>query len=129
MRVIQKNGVIWTVQVLLAALFLFAGAMKFVMPAEALQQGPIALPLVFIKFIGFAEIAGALGLVLPGLFRVHRELTPFAAVGLVIIMSGAVTISIAGFGVGAAVVPFVVGLLATYIVLGRRQWTSIPATR
>jgi hypothetical protein len=26
-------------------------------------------------------------------------------------------------------VPFVAGLLATYIVLGRHEWTAVPATR
>jgi len=129
MRVIQKSGVLWTVQALLAVLFLFAGGMKLAMPVEALQQGPIALPVSFLKFIGVAEVTGALGLILPGLLRVHRELTPFAAIGLVIIMSGAVTISVTSMGIGAGVVPFITGLLATYIVLGRRQWTSVPATR
>ena len=126
MRVIQKPSVLWTVQGLLAALFLFAGASKFMMPIEAMQQGPIALPAAFLYFIGAAECLGALGLVLPGLLRIRRDLTPVAAVGLVIIMSGATTITIESGIIGGAAVPFVVGLLATLVVFGRRQWVSLP---
>ena len=120
----QKSKALWTVQGLLAALFLFAGASKFMMPAEALQQGPVVLPLAFIYFIGVAECLGALGLVLPGLLKIRRDLTPLAAIGLVIIMSGATTVTIESGIIGGAAVPFVVGLLATLIVFGRRQWAT-----
>src|SRR6185503_1904849 len=117
-RIIKKSGLLWTVQTLLALLFLFAGVSKFVMPPELMQQGPIVLPLAFIKFIGVCEVAGALGLLLPGILRFHRELTPIAAVGLVIIMSGATTITIEGGAVSGAVVPLVVGLLASIVAYG-----------
>ena len=40
------------------------------------------LPDLFIKFIGLCEILGALGLVLPGLLKIRRQLTPLAALGL-----------------------------------------------
>src|SRR5437867_1639669 len=85
----RKAGVaLWVVQGLLAALFLFAGGMKLVAPA-AMLQGPVPLPELFIRFIGVAEVSGALGLILPGLLRIRPSLTLFAAVGLVTIMSGA----------------------------------------
>jgi uncharacterized membrane protein len=62
----MRNALLWTIQILLAALFLFAGAMKFIMPAEQLTaQSPFSAG--FIHFIGVAEILGALGLILPGL--------------------------------------------------------------
>ena len=78
---------LWVAQALLAALFLFAGAMKFVMPDEALAaQGPFSVS--FIHFIGVCEILGAVGLVLPWATGVARWLTPLAAEGLVIIMVG-----------------------------------------
>ena len=123
-RIIRKSGLLWTVQTLLALLFLFAGVSKFVMPPEVMQQGPIVLPLAFIRFIGVCEIAGALGLLLPGILRFHRELTPVAAVGLVIIMSGATTITIEGGMIGGAAVPLVVGLLASLVAYGRASWNS-----
>jgi uncharacterized membrane protein YphA (DoxX/SURF4 family) len=56
---------LWTLQALLAALFLFAGGMKLVSPIAALTQ-QVALPGPFLRFIGLAEVLGALGLILPG---------------------------------------------------------------
>src|ERR1043166_1793819 len=100
----KTTATLWVIQGTLSALFLFAGVMKLVLPAEALH-GPVALPLLFLRFIGVAEIAGGLGLVLPGLVRVHRELTPFAAIGLVTIMTGAVVVTIEGGSAGPAILP------------------------
>src|SRR4051812_26680587 len=92
------NRLLWTAQTLTALLFLFAGSVKFIMPADKLQQGPVVLPLAFIYFIGVCECLGALGLLLPGLTRIHTYLTPLAAAGLTIIMIGATVVSIAGMG-------------------------------
>ena len=115
----KTSALLWTVQGLLALLFLFAGGMKLATPAAALaQQAP--LPPLFLKFIGLAEVAGALGLILPGLLRVARGLTPLAAAGLVIIMTGATIVTAAGGHVGGAVIPCVVGLLAAFIAYKRR---------
>src|SRR5436305_10831774 len=114
----RKNGVLWIVQGLLAALFLFAGGMKLVLPIDAMA-GPVALPGPFLRFIGVAEVLGAIGLVLPGMLRLRTELTPVAACGLAIIMVGATSIMAATSGVGAAIFPFVVGLLAGSVAYGR----------
>ncbi|CAN5802416.1 DoxX family protein [soil metagenome] len=112
------NRALWTAQTLLAALFLFAGGMKLVMPIEAMQ-GPIALPGPFLRFIDVIEVLGALGLVLPGLFRIHQTLTPLAACGLVGVMAGATVLTAMGMGVLPALFPFVVGLIAVAIAYGR----------
>src|SRR3954466_6504482 len=111
---------LWTIQGLLAALFLFAGGMKLVMPAAALAQQS-GLPAAFMKFIGACELAGALGLILPGLLGIRRGLTPLAAAGLVIIMVGAVTLTLGRGQVGGAVLPFVVGVLAALVAHQRWQ--------
>jgi hypothetical protein len=70
------------------------------------------------------EILGGLGLILPGLTNIRRNLTPLAAIGLLIIMIGAVVITIMGPGVGAAIIPFVVGILCAVIAYGRRDWLA-----
>jgi hypothetical protein len=113
------NRAVWTIQVLLAALFLFGGVMKLVMPIEAMTQD-IALPGWFLRFIGVAEVAGALGLLLPGMLRIKEALTPLAAAGLIVIMCGAVVLTAATAGVGAAAIPFIVGVLLAVIVRVRR---------
>jgi len=112
------NVALWVIQGLLSALFLFAGAMKFVMPAEEMTKNS-PLPLWFIYFIGVAEVLGALGLVLPGLFRIRQGLTPLAAAGLTIIMIGAVATSLP-MGVSMAAVPFVTGVLTALVAY--RRW-------
>lgn len=114
---------LWSVQVVLALIFLFAGSMKLVLPIEVMTA-QMPLPGLFLRFIGVCEVAGALGLILPGLTRIGRELTPLAASGLVVIMIGAVVLTLASEGVTGAVVPLVVGALATCVAYGRRSWAA-----
>ena len=82
------------------------------------------LPGAFMKFIGVAECSGALGLVLPGLLRIQRRLTPLAAVGLVTIMSGAVVLTLQSPQPAGAVMPLVVGCLAVYVAGRRWDWIA-----
>jgi hypothetical protein len=109
---------------LLAALFLFAGGMKLVLPLEALA-GPIALPGLFMRFIGVAEVAGALDLVLPSMLRIQPRLTPVAAAGLVIIMIGATVLTGIAGPVSLAAMPGVVGILAGVVTYGRVRTSPI----
>jgi len=117
---------LWTVQGLLALLFLFAGGMKLVLPLEKLT-GPVPLPGLFIRFIGVVEVLGAIGLILPGLLRIRPGLTPLAAAGLVIIMIGATMITLMGGDLTAALISLVVGLLAAFVAYGR--WRLAPRRR
>ena len=120
----KSNVLLWIVQGLLAAIFLFAGGMKLVLPLDALT-GPIPLPGLFMRFIGVVEVLGAVGLILPWLLRIRPGLTPLAAAGLVIIMIGATVITVLGGDVAPAVVPMVVGLLSLAVVHGR--WRLTPS--
>ena len=117
------NRLLWTVQVLLALLFLFAGGVKLVM-SNADLTAQIALPAVFLRFIGVMEILGGLGLVLPGMLRIRTGLTPLAAAGLFIIMTGAVVVTIQTMGSAPAALPFVTGVLALLVAYGR--WRLAP---
>jgi uncharacterized membrane protein YphA (DoxX/SURF4 family) len=114
---------LWTVQVLLALLFLFAGGMKLVLPIEEMTRD-MPMPGPFLRFIGVVEVLGALGLVLPGLLRIRPGLTPLAAAGLVIVMIGATVVSFVSGGVLLALIPLVVGLLAAFVAYGR--WRLEP---
>src|SRR5437870_9793973 len=117
------NVALWIVQGLLAALFLFAGGAKLVMPLDQMA-GPVALPGWFLRFLGVTEVLGALGLVLPGLLRIRPGLTPLAAAGLVIIMIGATVVTLAGGMVAVALMNLVVALLAAFVTYGR--WRLAP---
>lgn len=86
---------LWIVNGLLALAFLFAGVTKLVRPHDALLKTPgmtwvedFSGPNV--KLIGAAEALGALGLILPLATGIAPVLAPIAAVGLLIVMVGAV---------------------------------------
>ena len=120
----KMNVVLWILQSLLTALFMFAGVMKFIMPIEEMTK-QIALPGWFLHFIGAAEILGAIGLILPGILRIRVELTPLAAAGLSIIMFGATWITLAGGQEAAAIIPFIVALLSAFVAYSR--WRMNPS--
>jgi len=117
---------LWVAQGLVAAAFLMAGSMKLTVPAEQLAT---QMPWVsgamgpFTKLIGAAEIAGALGLVLPSMTRIQPRLTVFAALGLSLLMAGAAGTHLAG-ALGA---PLVLGALAAFIAWGRTKKAPIAS--
>jgi hypothetical protein len=115
------NRRLWTAQVLLALVFVGAGLAKLLTPADELAEQS-DMPGWFLVFIGGAEFLGGLGLVLPGLLRVRRELTTLAAAGLVVIMASGVVVTIAEGGGAIAVVPLAVGAAAAFVAWGRREW-------
>ena len=119
----RTNAVLWSIQGLLAALFAFAGGVKLVLPVEAMQQGPMALPGPFLRFIGVAEVCGAVGLILPWALRIQPRLTPLAASGLLVIMAGATLITAIGGQLGAALFPFAIGALLSVVAYQRTRCT------
>jgi hypothetical protein len=114
----RLNLTLWILQAILAAVFLFAGGMKLVVPAATLAK-ETPLPVSFLRFIGVCEVCGALGLILPGLFRIRERLTPLAAGGLTIIMTGAVIVTVTTSPVTMAILPLVVGVLTGSVAYGR----------
>jgi hypothetical protein len=117
---------LWTAQALLALLFLFTGGTKLFLPYAGLaKQMPIVLPKLFVRFLGLAEVLGAVGLILPGLLRIQMVLTPLAAAGLTMIMVGATIYTLVG-GLGpTALMPAIVGILVAFVAFGR--WRRLDA--
>jgi uncharacterized membrane protein YphA (DoxX/SURF4 family) len=85
---------LWITQVLLAAIFFATGLTKLTQPRLKLAAGPMswAADVTDDQFraVGLLEIAGALGLILPGATGTAPLLTPLAAVGLALTMIGAI---------------------------------------
>ena len=126
-KLLRDNRVLWILQILLAALYLFAGGLKLVAAPDQLRAAPTdpipsANMMIFLRMIGGFEVLGAAGLILPGLTGIKRHLTSVAAGCLAFIMAGAVVVSFAQLGVTAALMPLVAGVLDLVVMFGRRGW-------
>ncbi|MUL48298.1 DoxX family protein [Mycobacterium sp. CBMA293] len=88
------NTALWIIAGVLAFVFVGSGAMKLVVPKDKLVaagQGWAAdVDANAIRGIGVVEILGAIGLIVPPLVHILPVLTPLAAVGLVLVMLGAI---------------------------------------
>ncbi|WP_371673897.1 DoxX family protein [Streptomyces sp. NBC_00289] len=89
------NVFLWTLQALLAAGMLAAGAGKLAQPYEKTAESMAwakSFSAVQVKAIGALEVLAALGLILPAATGIATLLTPLAAVGVALIMMGAVVV-------------------------------------
>ena len=81
---------LWIVQSLLAVAFGMAGFMKLTAPMEQLAEMGMTFVTEYkeitVRFIGVCEVLGAIGLILPSALRIKSILTPFAAIGISVIM-------------------------------------------
>ncbi|WP_435107000.1 DoxX family protein [Nocardiopsis synnemataformans] len=113
---------LWTVQAVLAAMFAVAGISKSTQPKDRLAE---KLPwvadfsLTTVRVIGVAELAAAVGLILPALTGVVPVLTPLAATGLVVVMALAALTHARRKEPGAIVFNTVLLLLAAFVAWGR----------
>lgn len=86
------NVALWIVAGSLAVAFLGAGLMHLLQPKEKLDKS-LGWPEDFstgrVRFIGVVETLGALGLILPAATGIATVLTPLAAIGLGLVMIGA----------------------------------------
>src|SRR6202790_1151129 len=118
------NVTLWIVQGLLAFAFIAVGSLKLFayeeFKAQSEKKGPVGITRGLAAFIGFAEIAGGLGIALPMATNIAPSLSLWAAVGLSTIMLLAI-----GFHLRrheSAVAPVILLLLA--VVVRSEEHTS-----
>jgi uncharacterized membrane protein YphA (DoxX/SURF4 family) len=119
------NALAWVLQVFLAVEFLFHGWI-FISP-PAMMADAIAmsgLSAWFRQFIGVAEVAAAIGLVVPGLTRTLPWATPLSALGLTIVMASATILHIARNEIPNAI--SALNLLLLVVVTGYVRWKVLP---
>ena len=125
---VDLNITLWLIQGLLGLAFLGAGAMKTFSPLANLRKNMAwvdHVPQALVRFIGIAEILGAIGLILPAVTHILPWLTIAAAVGLALIMILAIIYHATHREwpvIGANVMLL---LLALFIVLGRSAWVPL----
>ena len=87
------NTALWIAQAFVAIVVTLTGTAKLFLAREQLavrMQWAATWPRGRIKLLGLAEVAGAVGLVLPIATGIARVLTPFAALCVAVLMAGAI---------------------------------------
>lgn len=119
------NIALWIVTGFLALGFLTAGISLLVLPPQRYralhesQHWVDDLPAPFLKFMGVLKVAAATGLVLPVVFDVALWLVPLAALGLMMFMTGAVTIRVVRREWTIAIADLAFIAMATFVAWGR----------
>lgn len=120
------NVMIWMLQVLLAALFLWHGGFMVAPPADMVAMINAQLTPGLRVFIGVAEILAAAGLVLPSMTRILPWLTAWAAAGLMLVMSSATAFHLVRGELGSALTTAILLVLVTTVAYVR--WKVRPIT-
>jgi len=119
---------LWSAQILLAVVFTAAGGFKvFAAPAALLAKAPdlAALPLPLVRFIGIAELAAAVGLILPAATRIAPILTPVAAACVMPILAGAIVFNVRAGHVSSLLLAAVCAALAFFVARTRFTWARV----
>ncbi len=123
------NMIFWIVQVLVALAFIAAGSLKTSQPTDRLKKNMGWVEDVTpgtVRLIGVLELLGGLGLILPAVTHILPWLTPVAAIGLAIIMVGAVVVHLRRNEASHVAAPVVLLLLSLLVVYGR--FVLVPLT-
>lgn len=116
------NIALWIVQILLGLAFAAAGIMKSTQPKEKLAAN---MPWVndfsagTVKFVGIAELLGAIGLIAPWATDIAPILTPLAATGLALTMLLAAIYHLRKKEYQAIGINAVLLALAAFVAIGR----------
>ncbi|WP_278262511.1 DoxX family protein [Nocardia sp. AG03] len=117
-----RNRVLWTLQIVLGLFFVIAsGGPKLVIPHTLMENPPanVTIPLGLLVFIGVAEVAGGIGLMVP-------RLSAAAAAGLsVLTVLAAATQAFIAELPAMAIFPLVLAAIFAWIAYERRG--TLPA--
>jgi uncharacterized membrane protein YphA (DoxX/SURF4 family) len=117
------NLALWIIAIVLAVAFVASGLMKQFVPKDKLvtsgQGWAQDVSPTNIRLIGLAEILGAVGLVLPAAVHIAPILVPLAAVGLALVMVGAVVVHARRHESMNVAVNVVLIALAVFVAWGR----------
>jgi uncharacterized membrane protein YphA (DoxX/SURF4 family) len=119
------NLALWIVAGLLGIAYLFAGVGKLIMPKEKIATMSSSAGWVEdfsaggVKAIAALEVLAAVGLILPAALDIAPVLVPLAAMGLVMLMAGAVITRIRRHEFKFMVADLVYLALAGFVAWGR----------
>ena len=117
------NIALWIAAGLLGVVTLVSGAIKIFSSREQLEKNMEWVKdskMGFVRLVALLEILGAFGVILPGAIGVSPALVPWAAMGLALIMAGAIVLHIQrGEGLKATIPAIVLLALAVFVAWGR----------
>ncbi|WP_329288684.1 DoxX family protein [Streptomyces pseudovenezuelae] len=93
------NIAYWIVAGLLALFYFYAGTMKVIRSRDQLRPMMAwvdRVPLPVVRALGTVEVLGATGLLLPPLTGIAPSLAPAAAIGFVLLQTGAIAVHLTG---------------------------------
>lgn len=123
------NIVVWILQVLLAAYFLWHGWLFVAPPVEMVEMMNVSINPDFRVFIGVAELLAAVGLILPGITRILPGLIPVAAAGLMIVTGSATVFHLSRGEIASAISVAVFFVLVTLVAYIRWRVKPISARK
>jgi uncharacterized membrane protein YphA (DoxX/SURF4 family) len=120
----MMNLSLWIITGLLAVLFLVAGVNKLILPKEKLAALPGGgwvedFSAGAVKAIGALEVLAVVGLILPAALDIAPVLVPLAAVGLVLVMVGAIITRLRRHEVKVIVAELAYLAMAGFVAWGR----------
>jgi hypothetical protein len=118
------NILLWVLQFLLAAAFFAHGWLVLAPPPEIGAQLLEVYPRWFWVFLGVAEVAAAVGLILPGATRILPWLVTWAAAGLMVVMISATIYHILRGEISSALITLLLLAMATFVAYMR--WKVLP---
>lgn len=121
------NILLWVLQVLLAAAFFAHGLLFLNPPADVVDQMNASLPRWFQLSLGVAEIAAAVGLILPGASRILPWLVTWAAGGIVIVMVSATVWHLWRGEFSSAAITALLLVMAVFVAYMRHRKLPISA--
>ena len=122
--------ILWVVQILLAACLIWAAFTKWFSPPEklaAMWPWTAQISPTLVKLTGLVDLLCGLGLVLPALFRIRPQLTPVAALGVVLLMICASVFHVSRGEASLIGFNIVIAALAAFVAWGRMMKARISA--
>ena len=124
------NICLWVAQGLLAVFMLMGGFMKLTMPIAELSKilaWTGSFPEMAVRGIGILDAAGGIGILLPSLLRIKPNLTPLAAICIIVLMVSAIIMHVSRGEASVIGFNFVLIALAGFVYWGRTQKVQIVA--
>ena len=127
------NLALWIVAGVLAAAYLASGGGKLILSKKKIAEFGASSQWVedfrpgSLKAIGALEVLGAAGLILPAALDIAPDLVPAAAIGLVMVMTGAVITRIRRHELKYMIADLVYLVLGAFVAWGRLGPESFSA--